>query len=132
MKEELQLAFNKLQQAYFQLRDGSINAKSQLEKDGVVQRFEFTFELMWKTIKIFLEHQGFICKTPRECMKSAFRLGLIKDEKTFLNMLEDRNKMSHLYDKAWADEILGRVSKEYIGAIEFLIGKFEAELKKHA
>ena len=68
-------------------------------------------------MKIYLEHEGIICKTPKECLKSAFKIGLIEDEETFLNMLEDRNKTSHIYSKEDSEEIFERIKEIYLTAL---------------
>jgi nucleotidyltransferase substrate binding protein (TIGR01987 family) len=56
------------------LEESVVEAESDLEIDGVIQRFEFTYELLWKLLKIYLEREGIIAKTPRECFKESFRL----------------------------------------------------------
>jgi len=58
MKDELQVAVVNFVNALSSLEEGVKEAKGELEKDGVIQRFEFTFELMWKTLKIFLYDEG--------------------------------------------------------------------------
>ena len=106
MKEEVELSLKKLKDAYSRLRESVEIASGELERDGVIQRFEFTFELLWKTLRLFLEEEGIICSTPKECMKEAFRINWLNDEDIFLNMLKDRNKTSHIYDKSMASEEL--------------------------
>ncbi len=121
MKKELEYALKTFQNAYGSLKEASEIAKDELDKDGTIQRFEFTFELLWKTLKIFLEDEGIICKTPKECLKEAFRVGWIKDAEGFLDMLEDRNKTSHIYDKTTSETIFQRIKDLYINYIGELI-----------
>ncbi|MCK4401688.1 nucleotidyltransferase substrate binding protein [bacterium] len=118
MKEEIRYAFSKLESAFVKLNEGVNTAEDELEKDGVIQRFEFSLELIWKTLKLFLQNSGIEVKTPKESLKEAFKIGWIKDEKTFLDMLEDRNRTSHIYDKDTSDEILERIKNSYIQAME--------------
>ena len=126
MNDEVKLAVHKFHQAWSQLQEGAQRAKDPLEKDGVIQRFEFTFELLWKTLKIFLNHkEGIICKTPKECLKAAFRLGYLNDEAVFLEMLEDRNTMSHLYNKEWAEDVFQRVKEKYVIGIKNVLDKLK-------
>jgi len=66
------------------LREGAEEAKDELDKDGVIQRFEFTFELLWKALKIYLAYNGTEVKTPRESLKEAFRINLFDEEEIFL------------------------------------------------
>ena len=118
MKEEIRYAFSKLEKAFVKLNEGVNTAEDELEKDGVIQRFEFSLELIWKTLRLFLKNSGIEVKTPKESLKEAFKIGWIKDEKTFLDMLEDRNRTSHIYDKDTSDEILERIKNSYIQAME--------------
>ncbi|MEA3476281.1 MAG: HI0074 family nucleotidyltransferase substrate-binding subunit [Candidatus Cloacimonadota bacterium] len=93
--------------------------------DGTIQRFEFTFELAWKTIKIFLQHEGILCNSPRSCLKEAFSLGLINFEAIWLNMLDDRNKLAHIYNEQEAKEIYSRISEYYeeLNSLKISLGK---------
>jgi len=90
------------------------DAKTDLEVDGAIQRFEFTFELIWKLLRLFLEDQGIICRTPKACLKEAYRIGVIDDEVTLLNILDDRNMSVHIYDKETSRKIFKRVKTKYI------------------
>ena len=123
MEDVLEYSLNKLKNANQKLKEGIEQAKDELDKDGVIQRFEFTFELLWKALKIQLEYQGIIVKTPRGSFVEAFRIDLISDEKIFLDMLEDRNNISHIYDKETADNIFNRIKSDYIPAIENVVNK---------
>ena len=126
MKETLRYALSKLDNAYVKLKEGVDSAKNELEKDGAIQRFEFSFELLWKTIKIFLRDNGIEVKTPKETLREAFRVGWIKEEKIFLDMLEDRNMTSHIYDKETSEEIFQRIKIDYLPGIKDILN----ELKK--
>ncbi len=117
---EMPYAMGKLNDALRALKEGVFQAKDDLTKDGVIQRFEFTFELLWKTLKIYLADQGVDARTPKECLRSAFRIGLIKEEEAFLEMLEDRNKTSHLYNRETSDQIFQRIKDKHVSSIEDL------------
>lgn len=121
MKEEIKYSFNKLNDAFVRLKEGVKEAKDELGKDGVIQRFEFTFELLWKTLKIFLREKGIDVNTPKDNLKEAFRLGWLREESVFLDMLEDRNKTSHIYDKEASEEIFERIKKDYLPVIEGIV-----------
>ena len=97
MSDELKYSLEKFKNAVKRLEEGIVESKDQLDHDGVIQRFEFTFELCWKTLRLFLINEGIIIKSPRDALVEGFRFGLIKDEKIFLDMLEDRNQTSHIY-----------------------------------
>ena len=113
MEDVLEYSLNKLKNANQKLKEGIEQAKDELDKDGVIQRFEFTFELLWKALKIYLEYQGILVKTPRDSFVEAFRIDLISDEKIFLDMLEDRNNTTHIYDKETSEKIFNRIKKNY-------------------
>lgn len=81
--------------------------------DATIQRFEFTFELFWKLLKVILEFQGTETQYPRDTLRAAYRGRLINDEEGWLLMLKDRNLTSHTYDEAIADEIYHKI-KEYV------------------
>ena len=117
MREEISYVLGKLENASNKLKEGSDKAKDELEKDGVIQRFEFTFELFWKTLKIFLRDSGIEARTPKESLKEAFKIGWLKQEDIFLDMLEDRNKAAHIYDKETSEAIFERIKNNYIKAI---------------
>jgi nucleotidyltransferase substrate binding protein (TIGR01987 family) len=124
MTKPLEVALRKLREASLRLDEGVQEVTSELGQDGVIQRFEFTFELLWKTIKIFMEEKGDQnSKTPKDSLKAAFRIGLIKssEEQLFLGMLEDRNTSSHVYDRQEAAAIFARIRDVYLPAVKTLI-----------
>lgn len=94
---------------------------SELEQQGLIQAFEFTHELAWKTMKDFLEERGAAVEVfgSKDATREAFRLGLIGDGETWMAMIASRNKSSHTYDRATADElahdILGLYVREFRG-----------------
>jgi len=95
---------------------------SDLEKDGLIQRFEFTFELAWKTLKDYLESQGFSdIASPKKALQKSFSMDLISEGNVWINMLEDRNRMSHLYSRAASEIIFQNIKNHYVAAIEELI-----------
>ena len=92
---------------------------SDLEKEGVIQRFEYTFELAWKTLKDYLEYSGVVLDsiTPRSVIKYAFAAKIIEDGNVWINMLEQRNLMSHTYDSDIFEQVFNSISENYLEAI---------------
>ncbi len=90
--------------------------------DACIQRFEFSFEMAWKTIKRFLEHKGIVTKAPRDCFKEAFKLGWISNDDLWSQMLEDRNRTSHTYNRKIANEV-------YLNLPQYF--KHYTDLQKH-
>ena len=88
---------------------------NQLEREGVIQRFEYTFELAWKLLKDRLEYDGIVIPTitPRAVIRQAYRSKLIRDGDTWIDMLTDRNLMSHTYDLEKFDEVISRIRHRY-------------------
>jgi nucleotidyltransferase substrate binding protein (TIGR01987 family) len=117
MKDELNYSIEKFNKALSKLNIGIKKAKDQLDNDGVIQRFEFTFELLWKTLRLFLLAEGITTKSPKEALKESFRFGLIKDEEIYLDMLEDRNQTSHIYTEEITREIVRRIKKFYLSKL---------------
>ena len=86
--------------------DGVLQQKEdEFVRDSAIQRFEFTFELAWKTMKAYAEDKGIKTHSPKDAMRSVFQLGLIDDDPTWLKMIETRNKTSHTYNQALAEEV---------------------------
>lgn len=125
-KTDLLLGIERLKQAVDKLEDALERVHDDLDRDGAIQRFEFTVELLWKTLAMQLTYQGISCQSPRSCIKEAFRHGLINDDEILLDMIEDRNRSSHVYSEKVAEEIFLRVSKLYAPSIRRVLEKLES------
>jgi nucleotidyltransferase substrate binding protein (TIGR01987 family) len=89
---------------------------SVLEKEGLIQRFEYTFELAWKTLKDYLEYQKVEVSFPREVIKAAFHHGLIIDGEVWMDMLEQRNLLAHTYDEDRFQKAVSMIKNYYYEA----------------
>jgi nucleotidyltransferase substrate binding protein (TIGR01987 family) len=98
--------------------------KNVANRDSAIKRFEFTVELAWKCVQWFLRDQKIICRSPKECLKEAFKIGLIEDDPRWLEMLEDRNLTVHTYDEKTAEEVYGRLNN-YLGFLKPLEEKLK-------
>lgn len=123
--KEIKIAVERYNDALQKLIEGIEQVKDQLDRDGVIQRFEFTFELCWKTLKLILEYEGFDCQSPRSCIKEAYRRGFIVDGEIYLDMLEDRNRSSHIYDEQTSLEIFEHIKQNYASKLEEAGNKFQ-------
>jgi len=116
--------FENFQKALGLLREAlaDVEALSQLEKEGAIQRFEFTYELAWKTVKDYLVHQGVALEqiTPRTVVKQAFAAKIIRDGQLWIDMLRWRNMMSHTYDETAVDNALHQMTDRFLPALEEL------------
>ena len=82
-----------------------IETASIVEKGGVIQFFETSFELAWKLMKDYLEFQGYDVSSPREAIKLAFSSNLIENGMLWLDALMDRNLIVHTYDETMANKV---------------------------
>lgn len=108
---------------------------SQLEKQGMIQAFEYTHELAWKTLQDFLKSRGNTdIYGSRDATREAFQLGLIKDGKLWMEMIQSRNLSSHIYDESTAEEMIHLICDLYFEALEKLRIKmndiYEDEVQK--
>lgn len=93
-------------------------------QDAVIQRFEFTCELAWKTAREYLIRQGHTeLNSPKPVMRQALEAGLIFDGEGWMALLTDRNLTSHLYDEETANQIMQRICGTYIGLLDSLYEK---------
>lgn len=109
---------NNFSQALSQLENAVLLSKqralSDLEKQGVIQAFEFTHELAWNVMKDYFEFQGAILITgSRDATKEAFQKGLVVDGTAWMEMIQSRNKTSHTYNQNVANDIVQKVQNSY-------------------
>jgi nucleotidyltransferase substrate binding protein (TIGR01987 family) len=99
--------------------------ESEFIRDASIQRFEFTYELLWKTIKNFLEDiHGVRTVSPRQVFKEAFALELIDKEDVFLEMIEARNLLSHTYNENQAIQVYGKLPS-FLESFNHVLGKLK-------
>ena len=90
----------------------------ELQGAGLVQSFEFTFELAWKTLKDYMQDQGLEVQFPREVIKQAFTAQLIEDGKLWIEMLDKRNELTHTYNQEQAEKAVRIIRNKYFPAIK--------------
>jgi nucleotidyltransferase substrate binding protein (TIGR01987 family) len=98
-----------LGRALVRLRAAVEEPKTEWTRDSAIQRFEFTFELAWKAVARLAREEGIECPSPRTALRTALRLGWIADDEIWLTMLDDRNRTSHTYNEAVAEELYSRL-----------------------
>jgi nucleotidyltransferase substrate binding protein (TIGR01987 family) len=111
------------------LAEAVAQPESELIRDATIQRFEFTFEVVWITLKLYLERQGHECGGPRPTLKKAFAENLISTPEVadiWYQMLEDRNLTSHAYDQALANRIYGHIVRDYASLLGAMAGKIQS------
>ena len=109
--------------------EGSVEKETM--RDGVIQRFEYTFELSWKMIKRYLEMyslekpDGF---TNKELFRMGFEQGLIRDAEDWLEYQRNRNLTSHTYDKATAEEV-HKAATEFLNDAGYLLKRLKEKTR---
>lgn len=103
---------------------------SDLEKEGVVQRFEYTYELAWKTLKDYLEDSGLVIApvTPKQVIKEAFAAKLLESGEVWVRMLDHRNLLSHTYDRSVFDTAISAIEEDYLPVIKELYTRLKEEV----
>ncbi|MEW5691855.1 MAG: HI0074 family nucleotidyltransferase substrate-binding subunit [Candidatus Hydrogenedentota bacterium] len=99
-------------------------------RDATIQRFEFTFEAVWKFLKEYLKvNEGIIVNSPKSCFREMFSLGFLSEEDTvkFLDMTDKRNATSHTYKEMVAEMIFNRIN-EYFLLMKELLSKISKKI----
>ncbi|MDQ6979479.1 MAG: HI0074 family nucleotidyltransferase substrate-binding subunit [Mariprofundaceae bacterium] len=93
---------------------------SMLERAGLVQVFQFSFELAWKTMKDLLFIEGFDEKSPRSVIRRSFEVAYLseKDAEVLLDSLKKRNLLSHTYEESIAEQAQTLIKEDYLPALQ--------------
>lgn len=127
--------FHKACQRLIEVTESGITVDdlSELEQEGLVQRFEYTFELSWKVMQDLLTYKGYEFMTgPNGALKMAFEDGLITDHDGWRLMAKSRNTLSHVYDEDEATAIVGLIFTKYAPLLKALDEKLEQLSKDEA
>ena len=120
--------------AFMLLREGieqlDVRDMSQLEREGLIQRFEYTWELAWKTLNDFLGYQGVVLETvtPRSVIRAAFEAGIINRGDDWMAALDARNKMSHTYDFKVFETVIAAIRSRYLSLFNALHERLLGEM----
>ncbi len=120
------ISFNKaFKQLERFLKETDLN---ELERQGLIKAFEYTYELSWKTLQDLLKHKGYEeIIGPRPVIKQSFQDGIIGDGKGWIRMHKSRNLASHTYNEDTAKDVIKGIRKEYFGLLKALQEKLEEE-----
>lgn len=121
--------FSNYEKALNQLRNAVQLAKkrelSELEQQGMIQAFEYTHELAWKTLKDFLEDKGYKdIYGSKDTIRLAFKTGLIQNGEIWMDMIVNRNQTSHTYNEETSQKIVNNIKKKYFVEFQALQKKF--------
>jgi nucleotidyltransferase substrate binding protein (TIGR01987 family) len=122
--------FRNFEQAFFRLQEAVNKPElNELERNGLIQRFEFTIELAWKVMKDFLEEKGFLFKpSPKDTFRQAQEARYIDYAQVLIDALNIRNELSHDYDGELFRLSEMELRNEIFSAITKLYDFFEGEI----
>lgn len=105
---------------------------SDVEQAGLVQQFEISWELGWKTVRDFLVEGGSPVQTPTAAnvIRAAFDLGLIDDGDAWIAAMKARNTMAHVYDPVAFEEIGAAIGARFAPLLHRLIARLEGERER--
>ena len=101
---------------------------TELERAGIIQLFEMSFELSWKVLKDYLEYEEFEVKSPRQTIKQAFQIELIENGHVWIDALADRNLTTHTYNEQLAKELIEAIIKVYLPELDKMYEKLLKEV----
>ena len=94
--------------------ESDLETLNPLEREGLIRRFKYTFELGWKLLKDRLEYDGVtVAATPRAVIRAAYKTRFIEDGDAWMDMLTDRTRTSHKYDSDLIQDVVGNISSRY-------------------
>jgi nucleotidyltransferase substrate binding protein (TIGR01987 family) len=100
-----------------------------VQKAGIIQFFEMSFELAWNMVKDYLEEQGFVdVKSPRSALKKAFEMNILEDGHDWMDLLQDRNLTAHTYNEEKATEMEQLIQNKYFPLLKALHISFKQKL----
>lgn len=102
----------------------AIEQPSEVERAGLIQFFEITFELGWKVLKDFQEAEGYTITSPRSAIKQAFQNGLVSQGHHWMQALNDRNLTTHTYNEATARQVENDIRSLYAPFLQELYERF--------
>lgn len=129
--EKIQERIKTAQRALAKLHELAVKSDlSDVERDALIQRFEFSFELLWKCAKEYLYVvEGIDAASPKKVIRCCRELGMLDDRQTLeaLQMVDDRNLTTHTYDETFAKAVVERI-RSYDPLLQFWLGQVDKGL----
>lgn len=124
--------FLNFKKAYERLHNGVDQEEySELELQGLIKAFEFTYELAWNTLRDYLIYSGYTDLTgSRDTIKLAFKAGLIENGVEWMEMIQTRNLTSHTYDEDTAKEVEELIKEKYYLLFKALMEKMSEKYQE--
>lgn len=121
---KLEAIIKQFEQALKRLDEVLKEPKNSIIRDSAIQRFEFSLDLAWKSVKAYLEEQkGITCNSPKDCFREAYRQKLIEYDDAWIKYVDMRNETVHTYKEEIAEKIyaeLPNVLKHLDGLLKSL------------
>jgi nucleotidyltransferase substrate binding protein (TIGR01987 family) len=106
------IQLNQFKSAVAKLEEALKQPYNDFIRDSAIQRFEFSIDLAWKTVKSYLqEYKGLICNSPVDCLKEAYTQDILEYDEYWIELVKLRNLTSHTYNQELADEIFKELPK---------------------
>ncbi len=123
------MSLNKALQSFKEIYSFYLEQPDQkVSQIALIKSFEITFELSWKTLQSFFKSQGYTEEnSPKGVIKSTFNKNIIENGQLWIDMLDTRNRLSHVYDESLFNEAIQKISKDYLKEIEKLYQRLERE-----
>ncbi len=134
MDQTLNLKIKDFKEALNRLKESLDQADNEFIRDSIIKRFEFAFELGWKSAKIYLRDlQGVDIFSPKECWRELRKNNLLADEATeiFLTMTDERNSIVHTYDRKFSQSLAEKIRLDYYSRLISLLQILEKNVKKN-
>jgi nucleotidyltransferase substrate binding protein (TIGR01987 family) len=132
MDNTLSLKLKEFKKAINSLEAALKEEKSDIIRDSTIKRFEYCFELCWKTAKVYLRNiLGIDIFSPKECFKELRKHRLVSDEETevLLQMTNERNEIIHTYNEKFADKLYEKIATKYFNLIKVIYQALEKQTK---
>lgn len=106
---------NQFKLALTRLEEALAQPKNEFMRDSSIQRFEFTLDLAWKSVQIYLRDiHGIDCNSPKTCFREAFRVNLIEYDDLWIDLVDKRNETVHTYVQELAEEVYGALPQAIV------------------
>lgn len=130
MPDNLKQAYENLRNAYLKLQQFlKEDNNTEIARAGIVHAYEFTFELFWKFLQRYMEYLAILEEHgPNAVIRTAFQNNVIKNGQDYMDMLRDRNLVTHTYKENVATEIYERIKQQHIYTLEKFIEKFDKKI----
>lgn len=102
---------------------------SEKDRGAIINAFQYTFELFWKTLQKYMRQMEMLDELgPSATIRTAFQYNFLEEGQGYMNMLKDRNLITHTYQEDTAMDIYQNIKKEYIGLLNDFIEKFDTKI----